>query len=570
MREPHSKLEPSIKEKKKKTLHQKNKTTQDINLFDKEKPRNIINEIEKEFDTKNKSDIIYSPQLAELFFKSTHDLMMIIDTFGIIRRINDAGIAVSGFSKKELIGKRFWSIPGVFSKNNITSFLQVFKNSLQGKSTDNFTQNLHDKNGKEHVISFSTHPIKQKNKMKGLLVVGKDITCKKEIESKYELISRNTDAIIGITTLDTTYTFISPSIEKILGFTPEEFIGKKGIDCVHPEDKEKLLLILRKYVNKHGKKIISQKDSKLSETVKYRAQHKSGDWLLFEAIANIKNDQLILISKDITSEKQSQIQLEQAHKKVLEVNKKLEQKVSERTKRIRQLLLQKEEFIYQLGHDLKHPIGPLLNLIPILKKNETDEKKLELLDVIYRNTKYMKELITKTLELARLNSPNTKFHFESVNLSREIQEVIENNSNLFEEHNVEVENLLPKDIHLDADKLQIKELCTNIISNAIKYSDNNTSIMFDLKKGKNDITLLIKDQGIGLTKDEITHIFDEFYKADHTRNDFYSSGLGMTICKRIVEKHNGEIWAESDGIGKGTTISCKLPIRQDIDTVMKQ
>ena len=67
------------------------------------------------------------------------------------------------------------------------------------------------------------------------------------------------------------------------------------------------------------------------------------------------------------------------------------------------------------------------------------------------------------------------------------------------------------------------------------------------------IKISIKDNGIGMTNDQMTQIFDEFYKADSSRHDFESSGLGLPICKRIVEKHGGKIWVESDGIGKGST-----------------
>jgi signal transduction histidine kinase len=65
---------------------------------------------------------------------------------------------------------------------------------------------------------------------------------------------------------------------------------------------------------------------------------------------------------------------------------------------------------------------------------------------------------------------------------------------------------------------------------------------------------------MGMTKKQLKHIFDEFYKADQSRHDFDSSGLGLTICKKIVERHNGKIWVESQGLDKGTTVFFTLPI----------
>ena len=78
-------------------------------------------------------------------------------------------------------------------------------------------------------------------------------------------------------------------------------------------------------------------------------------------------------------------------------------------------------------------------------------------------------------------------------------------------------------------------------------------ITIDAKKEKNIVTVSLKDTGIGMTKDQSKKIFDEFYKADRTTSEYKSSGLGLSICKRIIEKHDGKIWVESPGPGKGST-----------------
>ena len=108
---------------------------------------------------------------------------------------------------------------------------------------------------------------------------------------------------------------------------------------------------------------------------------------------------------------------------------------------------------------------------------------------------------------------------------------------------------------INADKLRFEELMTNLLENAVKYSKKQGTITIDANKEENDfITISVSDTGIGMTKKQTKHIFEEFYKADKSRHDFESSGLGLTICKRIVEKHCGKIWVESPGVGKGTTV----------------
>lgn len=241
------------------------------------------------------------------------------------------------------------------------------------------------------------------------------------------------------------------------------------------------------------------------------------------------------------------------------LNKNLEKRVQERTKDVEKLLKQKDEFINQLGHDLKNPLGPLINLIPLLEEKETNSTKKEMLIVLHRNADYMKNLVVKTLELAVLNSPNTKFSIERMNLFKEVDQIIENKKILYDENKIRITNKINHKLYVKADRLRLEELLTNIFENSVKYSNENCQITIDAEQTNDFIKISIADTGIGMTKEQIERIFDEFYKADYARHDIQNTGLGMSICKRIVEKHGGNIWVESLGPGKGTTVFFTLP-----------
>jgi len=257
---------------------------------------------------------------------------------------------------------------------------------------------------------------------------------------------------------------------------------------------------------------------------------------------------------------QSNQDLITAREQLSTLNRNLEARVQERTQEVEKLLKQKDEFINQLGHDLKNPLGPLINLIPLLEEKETDAAKKEMLSVLHRNADYMKNLVVKTLELAVLNSPNARFSMEIFNLSQEINHIIDNKKILFDEHNVKISNTINRSFTIKADRLRLEELLTNIFENSAKYCQKDCKITIDAKQTKDFITISIKDNGIGMTKEEIDRIFDEFYKADSARHDIQNTGLGMSICKRIVEKHGGRIWVESPGPGKGTTVFFTFPV----------
>jgi len=293
----------------------------------------------------------------------------------------------------------------------------------------------------------------------------------------------------------------------------------------------------------------------------YHNPHTKKDYELTDKIITWPDGRSVRfeLAIDITERKKALDEIKKSHQTISMFNKELEQKVTEKTARIENLLKQKDEFINQLGHDLKNPLGPLVNLLPIVEKHTTQEKDKKMLQVAQRNVKYMKNLVQKTLELARLNSPNTTLAKKEVNIKKHIEGSIEQNKYLFKEKNISVIVQIPDEIIVHADVLRLDELFHNLLNNAVKYNKKHGHIIINAFDKEDMITISIEDNGIGMTPDQLNHIFDEFYKADESRHDFESSGLGMAICKQIVDKHNGKIWAESEGLGKGSTFYVMLP-----------
>ena len=241
--------------------------------------------------------------------------------------------------------------------------------------------------------------------------------------------------------------------------------------------------------------------------------------------------------------------------------KKSRAQIEKYNKTLEGLLDQKDEFIMQLGHDLKNPLTPLVGLLPILAEEETDPTVKEQLQIMVHNVEYMRELILNTLELARLRSPNTTFDLFPLKLQDVVVDVLENQQFLMKDHKIKVENNIDGNIVVNADKLRLVELCNNLISNAIKYTPKEGgTITLDARQSEGFVTVSVKDTGIGMTAEQLEQIFDEFYRVDASRHEMDSSGLGLSICKRIVEKHGGRIWAESPGPELGSTFFFTLPI----------
>jgi len=221
---------------------------------------------------------------------------------------------------------------------------------------------------------------------------------------------------------------------------------------------------------------------------------------------------------------------------------------------VRTLLQQKDEFIGQLGHDLKTPLSILMNMLPMIKEDAEKPETKEDWDVVMRNIGYIKNLVSQTLKIAELSSTKVTFEMNDTNLLDLVNNIIKDNRIVFDKNDIKIENMITEKIAVKGDELRIKEVFCNLISNAVKFTPENGSVLIDAKKDNDFVTISVKDAGMGLTQGQIEHIFDEFYKADTARHDLEGSGLGLSICKRIVEKHGGRIWAESPGPGKGTTV----------------
>ena len=234
--------------------------------------------------------------------------------------------------------------------------------------------------------------------------------------------------------------------------------------------------------------------------------------------------------------------------------KKSRDKIEEYNRILEGLLDQKDEFIGQLGHDLKNPLQPLVGLLPMLIEEEKDPSIKEALEVMNKNVEYMRNLIFDTLKLAKLRSSNIEFDFEDINLREISEEVVETQKLYLKERKIKIENKIDKDIVVEADKLRLSEVFKNLITNSFKYTpEKNAKLIIDAKKEGKKVTVSINDNGIGMKKEQLKKVFDEFYKADKTTGDYYSTGLGLSICKKIIEKHGGEIWVDSPGPDRGTT-----------------
>ncbi len=231
---------------------------------------------------------------------------------------------------------------------------------------------------------------------------------------------------------------------------------------------------------------------------------------------------------------------------------------------IQDMLDEQNRFITDSSHELRTPLTSLKSALEV-NLRDTDltlhDAKIVMTESIQEINK-LQLLADELLLLAQYQTSNEYATIQKLSLNEITKEVVHAMEPLAILKNITMKNST-KDIMIEGNKEGLTKLLTILLDNAIKYSTENKSIHIDTKRTDGSITISVQDEGIGIPKKDIPHIFDRFYRTDGARSKTNTGGygLGLSIAKQIVDIHHGEIAAQSRE-HKGTTILVRLPARQ--------
>ncbi|MDH5716262.1 MAG: ATP-binding protein [Spirochaetia bacterium] len=276
-------------------------------------------------------------------------------------------------------------------------------------------------------------------------------------------------------------------------------------------------------------------NQKLNYSYKGEHQHITKDGTIFSALVTStsiydkskKPFCYVTVCHDITEIKQSELKLEESAKELKRSNVDLEQ------------------YAYIVSHDLKEPLRMIYSYLELIGKkteNKFDKKLTDYLNFAIEGAKRMDELINGMLSYSRVGFYPKRL--SSVDLNEIINLVKTDLSSRIKESEIQIEHIkLPQ---ISGDSIQIRQLFQNLISNAIKFRKNkNGRIQITYKENKNEKIFCVEDNGIGFEPKFHEKIFTMFQRL-HAKDKYEGTGIGLAICKKIVENHGGKIWAESE------------------------
>ena len=223
-----------------------------------------------------------------------------------------------------------------------------------------------------------------------------------------------------------------------------------------------------------------------------------------------------------------------------------------------------KQFLSDVSHELKTPMSAIIGSVEILKRDGMESPEIfnEFMDILLKESYRMQNIINDILELSRLDQTKVSLDYQELDVKAVVKESMDLFESLAKEKHLSLiyHNQIKEPLILDYST--IKMILSNFISNAIKYS-NEGIITIKTKKADDTFILSVQDEGIGIPKNKLNYIYDRFYQVDKSRSSKISTGLGLSIVKKIVELNQGTIDVESSA-GIGSTFTVKLPINPKV------
>ena len=386
-----------------------------------------------------------------------------------------------------------------------------------------------------------------------------------ESELRFRSMVENGSDIISIMKADGSRHYSSPSVERILGYTPEELTGTDIMGVIHPDDSER--------VRDAFTEVLQIPEMILK--IEYRLRHKNGSWRNVETIGkNLLQDPavagVVITSRDITERKHAETELLQAHKEMGKTNRRLEEAI----KSANLLALQaevanvaKSQFLANMSHEIRTPMNGVIGMTGLLMETELSPEQQEYSRTIHASADALLCLINDILDFSKIEAGQLELEVLDFDLRTTVEDVADMLAMRANDKGLEFSFLIHPDVPalVRGDPGRIRQILINLTGNAIKFTEQgevHIRVAVDEEaEHQATVRFSVTDTGIGIPLNHQDRLFKSFSQVDASITRRYGgSGLGLAISKQLVDMMGGEIGLESPSTslrtgegGKGST-----------------
>jgi len=378
-----------------------------------------------------------------------------------------------------------------------------------------------------------------------------DITERKRMEEAlrakeeyFRALIENSLDVVSVVNRDGTIRYQSPSYQRLLGHKVVDRPDRNSLEFVHPDDVPR--------ATEAFSQLVQNPDITLN--YKVRVRHKDGSYRTLEVIAkNLLHDPVVggIVANfhDVTE----RVKAEEKVQRLYEKEKKLRQELeAEMKKRI--------EFTRALAHELKTPLTPVVMSSQLLTSELKDETLLRVAQNISRGAANLNSRIDELLDLARGEMGMLHLKPEQVDALQLLRELVEEVAPVPANREQSLVSKLPPSLpSVWCDRVRLRQIVLNLLNNAFKFTPEGGKITLGAREDDGNLVVEVKDTGPGIAEEEQQRLFDPYHRIDSDRERFSGLGLGLALCKTLVELHRGRIWVESRA-GRGSTFGFSLPL----------
>jgi PAS domain S-box-containing protein len=452
-----------------------------------------------------------------------------LNASGQVRGWSEAATKLLGFSSDEIIGHFVTTLAAQSTEAAASSALDV---ATQSGRFESFGW-VDRKDGPRFWASEVTVPIRDDSgQITGFARLVRDVTSWKVAEEERDRIFTLSADLICVAGFDGFFKRINPAFTRILGYSETELLGKPFTDFIHPED-----------VPATQKEVAGLTTGDHEATRSFQNRYRRADgtycWLEWKS-DSIREDQLIYaVARDVTEQKA------------------FEQKLEENAKELERSNGELQQFAYVASHDLQEPLRAVAGCVQMLGERNAgklDDRSTELMKFAIDGATRMQTLINDLLAFSRVGSKGINKAWIDARLVAE-KALRQLNGSIKESNAAITIGALP---HAWADPVQLTQLFQNLIGNAIKFrTDRRPEIQVDAEQVGRETIFTVRDNGIGIAPEYHSKLFGLFQRLNG-RREYAGTGIGLAICKKIVERHGGRIWVESRS-GEGASFRFALP-----------